>query len=476
MSPVWDATWFDRFHQYDPTSYGFKCIYFTKKGERCKWGASNTQRASELRQEILDPSSTLTNTDLLEEYIRCLCDNRGYARHCDRIEDDGILVPLAERWKNEILEQRGLRSSIVLIESTPPPPLPEFRPRMRTPGPEDSVFHKILDPLIERDAETGSLYIFSRPSSPGYVKIGWTAHKVEGRLEGWAKCGYTPHLLFRVYSVPHAQRVETLTHYELIKEWRKQRPCVQCGGVEHHEWFEISRRKAKKSLRLWASFMAKAVPYDSNGYLKSEWQQYVQQVAGDDKPVTARVLWKCHKKLLASEATHQVGVADTECVTVKEEERAGGRVYEVDEDDGTLTRAGGVKEEKVKEEEQQEDGRLFVVDETKLMTKDHEEEVQVQERPNYPHWTGTKKDTNTTVKICEVDEKGEGGHSPPTRGTAQPPAGNCEAPVEEKDDRLCPDEDSFGGEKKDGVLPKPQQTGIKGKRRVVRRRKNDALG
>lgn len=35
-------------------------------------------------------------------------------------------------------------------------------------------------------------------------------------------------LFFEVPSVLHAQRAETLTHYQLIREWRRERMCKGC--------------------------------------------------------------------------------------------------------------------------------------------------------------------------------------------------------------------------------------------------------
>jgi hypothetical protein len=48
---------------------------------------------------------------------------------------------------------------------------------------------------------------------------------VTSSLEDWAKCGFTPDLVFSVRGIPHAKRVQTLTHQELIKEWHRS------GGI-----------------------------------------------------------------------------------------------------------------------------------------------------------------------------------------------------------------------------------------------------
>ena len=129
-------------------------------------------------------------------------------------------------------------------------PLSEFRPHIVNPLPDDLVARKILEPLVDRDFEKGSLYIFKRESSPGYVKIGWTSRSIQGRLDDWAKCGYTPNLLFSVVSVVNAQRVETLTHFELIKEWRRERRCKAPHCLKsHQEWFQVSIKRASAILK-----------------------------------------------------------------------------------------------------------------------------------------------------------------------------------------------------------------------------------
>lgn len=366
MSSSSGVTWFHSFYQYDPSSQGFTCIYFTKKkGTRCSLEVNHAERAAKIRREILESPREIQETDLIERYICCICCNdSGNARHRDRIEDDNILPQLAERWRNEILQRHELTSSTTLTRLISPPPEPEFRPRLREPGRRDTVSHKMLESLWKRDKEMGSLYIFERSSSPGYVKIGWTAHSVHGRLADWAKCGYKPRLLFRVDDVPHAQRVETLTHFELIKEWRKERPCkaAKCRGVRHQEWFEISGEKAEEVLRLWAKFMKRADPYGSDLLLKPEWQQYVKQAVDDGKLLSAQDLWGHHNELSAGKGTQKVVANDADPTTdLKEEEQEESCVYEVEEKGGTMAGECEVNKEESKEEE--EDDRLVIVEE-----------------------------------------------------------------------------------------------------------------
>ena len=187
---------------------------------------------------------------------------------------------------------------------TPPKPLSEFRVHVAEPGPTDSVSGKIRDSLKDRDFETGSVYIFDRASSPGHVKIGWTASSVRNRLKDWSKCGYSPNLLFSVSRVPHAQRVETLTHYELIKEWRRERMCKasRCRK-SHQEWFEVSRERAEQVLGYWANFMEKAEPYDSCGRLRDRWKVSIESIEMDGELITGKKLLECYENSLIPQAT-----------------------------------------------------------------------------------------------------------------------------------------------------------------------------
>lgn len=159
-----------------------------------------------------------------------------------------------------------------------------------------------------RDYRTGSLYIYNRTSSPGYVKIGWTSQSVEGRLEEWSKCGYRPNELFRVAGVPYAQRAETLTHHELIKEWRSEQPCETCLAKKgericHSEWFEVDQERAIKVLSTWAEFFKKAIPYDSDGSLKTGWRRLVEALDANGEKTTATKLLEHHEASIKDKET-----------------------------------------------------------------------------------------------------------------------------------------------------------------------------
>lgn len=412
MSTDLGVEFFIKFHDLDPWEQR-QCIFFVKpirKDRRCKLDCHDIARARKLRQTILESESEDISSDDLIEYIRCnCCAGRRLPKvnHRNSIEDVDLLIPLAERWLDEILLRRRMddierhaaerptpttpartsqadqwtpSSYTSSATSTPthtitvetpmtspsyhcfgsPPPfkkpdasptpasryspipsatqhtsqhvgahtrydlrpreiypvtgnvsrlsarpaLPRFRIYIESPSSEHAISWQMCQRLgagdKPRDYETGSLYIYDRTSTPGYVKIGWTARSVKDRLEDWSKCGYVPNELFRATEVPYAQRVETLTHHELVAEWRSEPPCQNCRArtgerVCHSEWFEVGHDRAIKVLRTWVEFFKKAIPYESDGSLKTEWRRVVNALVAKGDNVTGTKLLEHHE-------------------------------------------------------------------------------------------------------------------------------------------------------------------------------------
>jgi hypothetical protein len=201
----------------------------------------------------------------------------------------------------------------------------EFHPHINEPTSEDTVAWRLCEDLNERypkhDFRTGSVYIYSRKSSPGFVKIGWTSRSVDDRLATWSECGYTPMELFRVTGVPYAQRVETLTHYELIKEWRREQPCKGCWikkheQVRHQEWFEVSQEKAIQVVSTWAELFKKSNPYERNGSLKTEWRNIVDAMKVDGEVIASERLLEHYQATFAKETALTKKAAITQEVAV----------------------------------------------------------------------------------------------------------------------------------------------------------------
>ncbi|KAJ5301637.1 hypothetical protein N7508_006500 [Penicillium antarcticum] len=180
--------------------------------------------------------------------------------------------------------------------------LSEFRPHIVELSLSGSVYNKMLDPLEDRDFDTGTVYTLDRGSSLGHLKIGWTAKAVSVRLKAWSNCGYDLNLLFHMGGVPYAQRLETLTHHELIKEWRRERRCkAPWCGKSHQVWFEINKEKAEQVLGDWANFISEAKPYESTGCLKTYWKEAIAKIERKMKGITAKELLNCNESTLIDE-------------------------------------------------------------------------------------------------------------------------------------------------------------------------------
>lgn len=290
-----DVSSFIRFHELDPRTQD-QCIYITQKGSRCQWPSSNNGRAKELYATLSQCQNESIDVEVLQDYIVSNCCKSGRAQHRDRIADTGLLPSLVQRWRGEIvteIQSRVRLDSVVsdTVNVIASSPLSEFRPHVAEPTADESVACKIQNQLEDRDFECGSLYVFDRSSSPGHVKIGWTARSVQGRLDDWSRCGYLPNLLFSEVNIPFAQRAETLAHYELIHEWRRERKCkADWCRKSHCEWFEVSKQRAIGVVGDWAKLFKVARPYDAQGLLKPYWRSVVREAIRGDNMVTGHML------------------------------------------------------------------------------------------------------------------------------------------------------------------------------------------
>jgi hypothetical protein len=124
------------FHELDP-SRDKTCIFFTVKGARCRnfREESDMRRAIELHKAINTISGDAIGFDLLQEYVLCTCCRR--AKHRDRIEDIDLLIPLAQRWQNEILGHAGFNTSVVVLGESIF--APAARTALATPSPSDTT-------------------------------------------------------------------------------------------------------------------------------------------------------------------------------------------------------------------------------------------------------------------------------------------------------------------------------------------------
>ncbi|KXJ96484.1 meiotically up-regulated gene 113-domain-containing protein [Microdochium bolleyi] len=299
---------FISFHNLKPHER-HQCIYITKEG--MKTGSKTTctlksknQRARELFNLLNSTDVEVVDLGLLREYAKASC----CAMHQKKIVGMRLLDPLAERWLGEIRQRRleiGF-DTLAAVSGTSPggaylsppveaaaalPPHPVFRAHIGERG--QTVVSKLRQPLKTR----GRLYIYARGDAPGFLKIGWTAGNVMDRLESWGrKCGYSPILVHNTPVIRHAERAETLVHYELEQEWRAEEQCLECGK-RHVEWFEVSRERAVRVVNSWAALMT--LPdsmYDEEGEIVDSWASIVDAVAAQNRPVTAERLLEYYQR------------------------------------------------------------------------------------------------------------------------------------------------------------------------------------
>ena len=149
-----------------------------------------------------------------------------------------------------------------------------FKPFSQNPS--VTITTTLLRDLTSSESPHGSIYIFSRRSDPGILKIGYTIRSVAQRLREWrSSCNYIPELVYSVCDVPHVKKVERLVQLALGAWRRKETHCkhnrLYCPR-SHQEWFEISVADAKSAVDGWAKWMRAASPYGCEGVLKQEWR------------------------------------------------------------------------------------------------------------------------------------------------------------------------------------------------------------
>src|SRR5947209_1255466 len=169
------VSFFIPFHELDPSKQS-QCIFFTQKGARCRWlcQESDNQRAIALHETILTTSSEAVSLDLLQEYVLCNCCRSGRARHRDRIEDIGLLVPLAWRWQDEIWRHAADQSNrttyvpaleeSIFIPYTPATPTPSYTTTLYTPAASPSYY--------QPNARTSSSINAARVASSPFYQCG----------------------------------------------------------------------------------------------------------------------------------------------------------------------------------------------------------------------------------------------------------------------------------------------------------------
>lgn len=296
------------------------CIYYLiDKRRRCLVAPSRADiaRAQNLRRSIISNVSNPSLEDL-RTYAMLNCCKRF---HRTKLEDFELLDPLVEKWQKELRDgqwqtaivettaqmnpstdlvgsavpsstssslpqashQYNLRSrtstqgSSATTQNVNSPPISTgFKPHQISPS--QTVASLLMKNLTTRDHKTGSLYLFTRTSSPGHIKIGVTQQTVKKRLGDWQRqCGYVPNLVTSFLDVPHVYRVESLVHFELAQYWRTEIRCSVCPR-QHQEWFEVATDVATEVAKKYADWMKVAQPFGEDGCLELTWKDEVYSI------------------------------------------------------------------------------------------------------------------------------------------------------------------------------------------------------
>ncbi|EXJ70588.1 uncharacterized protein A1O5_06658 [Cladophialophora psammophila CBS 110553] len=331
---------FASFRYIDPSSDGFRCIYpLIKYGRCCKNRVDKGLRNATLsiKRRILSEASSEDRSALLQNFVEnCCCEGV----HRKLLTGTPLARELRQKWEKELgypfstpvrasedtqhaaptitpasTRQCHVGSPVILAVpsrantryslrtnvSVPEPTgsslgsdegasTGEFEPIKKTTQTLVSVLFKPLSEV--RDREIGDIYAFSRESSPGMVKIGYSK-STESRLKRWGNaCGYKPVLEHCVRNVPNVPRVETLVHYELLSYWRRELKCKHNSlcHKRHKEWFECSVETAARSMNNFSKWMIVADPYDAGGILKPQWKDIIRKMVRYGQEVTSQSL------------------------------------------------------------------------------------------------------------------------------------------------------------------------------------------
>ncbi|CZR53715.1 uncharacterized protein PAC_03595 [Phialocephala subalpina] len=138
---------------------------------------------------------------------------------------------------------------------------------------------KIMTPLAPSEVQGQGLgYIYILRSQLGIntlsaLKIGFSKYHPEHRAHELASCLSVPEVVAHTPLIPHAKRIESLIHTELVAK-RKVQACGQCGK-EHREWFTISHAESREIVTRWSRWVLRQ-PY-LDGKLSNEWRAYLQE-------------------------------------------------------------------------------------------------------------------------------------------------------------------------------------------------------
>jgi hypothetical protein len=178
-----------------------------------------------------------------------------------------------------------------------------FTPRRRPA--EKTMLKTLTDPISLYSSQVGVIYLYTRPSDPGYIKLGCTTRTTTVRLGEWEKsCGYKPLLLYATEPVPNVRRLESLLKKELSLQGRGRQETYckhnKYCQKNHTEWFQIDLADAQLLVDSWVSWMREASPYQCIpkaacrnppvAVIREEWQRHFESLSRRNIDIRSRYL------------------------------------------------------------------------------------------------------------------------------------------------------------------------------------------
>lgn len=315
----------------DPTASTIRCVHFIpREHRRCLKTLKFDKKAVERIQKDLDINYCVgrglssTHYDVPRELAEKLCCHWHRPKAYDAFSakepqlkregtpikseheasssniphiDDALFTTERKHSPRYNLRSRSSPYTTVLSDPYISTTLLEFEPmekpsmtldRMLLRGPTKTKLNNISD-----------LYAFTRHSSPGYLKIGYS-NNVARRMSDWQRdCKYQPILRHRIRDVLMGSFIETLIHYELLKFWRRELRCKHNWPncvKKHQEWFHIDEATAFKVMDNWVKWFKVAKPYDASGHLKEQYRLAILEMVKQKIPVTSQGLLDAFEK------------------------------------------------------------------------------------------------------------------------------------------------------------------------------------
>lgn len=144
-----------------------------------------------------------------------------------------------------------------------------------TASPLSIVVDEIRKDLTNDDLKCGHIYAFVVPSSPEYIKIGYTASSLSERVRYLKTCDPDLELVgHTTANVPFVKRAERLIHLRLQAQGLRRHntrcqnrfrlDCGSCCKV-HTEWFETSAAVVHSAIEEWINWSITSGSYDAGG-------------------------------------------------------------------------------------------------------------------------------------------------------------------------------------------------------------------